>query len=402
MATSLADLLAEITRHVERRHAPDLAAETVAGIAQLNRCIPQLAPADTDPDRGMRHGTLVIACREFCSGTANRPGRIRDLAGVAADLIMLTERGLGSDERWAVLVAINDTLDDLSAAYRRTAGPLDIPAANRLAALQRSIRDVDRAAAAQPPTANDARILTRPVPSAARRDTATTAAAAIVDAAAGLQYYTAPPRRLSLAELLAVTIAADTVCRCTDALLPSLGERVTAWRAVQESLRPFNDGSRRADAAPSPLVVHGLNLHDACLRLAADQSPIPARAAALRYSLEALVTVAGHLRVAISRWSERRTLSAYAVDLNAGYLHPVQHLAGHQTAGIISAGPFDLRRAIRAVDRAKEATMQLSLRANAVVETYRLAEPDINASANHTPTTFDPSISANLAPHRHL
>lgn len=402
MATSLADLLAGITRHLERRHAADLAAESVAAIAQLNRCIPRLTTPDTDADRATRHETLVIACREFCSGTTNRPGRVRDLAGVAADLVMLSERGLATEERWAVLVAVNDTLNDLAAAYRRTAGPLDIPAANRLLALQRCIRDVDRAAAAQPPTANDAQILTRSVPSTAHRATATSSPAALVDAAAGLQYYSEPPRQLSLAELLAVTIAADTACRCAGTLLPSIGESAAAWRAVQDSLRPFNDGSRRAQSTPSQLVVHALNLHDACVQLVADESPISPRAAALSYALHALVAVAGHLRVAISRWSERGTLSAYAVDLNAGYLHPVEHLAGHRASGIISAGPFDLRRAIRAVNRAKDATLQLWLCADTVLETYRLTGLDVNASAGPIPTTFDPSISAHLAPHRHL
>jgi hypothetical protein len=399
----MADLLTEITRHLERgRPTPELAAETVAAIAQLNRCIPLLTSPDMDVDHAERHHTLVNACRDFCSGTTSQPGRLRDLAGVSADLVLLTERHLRDNERWAVLVAFNDTLHELTASYRLAANPLDIPAADRVRALEHSIRDLDRAAAAQPPTANDAQILTHAVPSAAHRHNTTSAPAAIIDAAAGLRHYTTPPRQLTLAELLAVTIAADTVCRRADDLTRTNGVSATAWRAVQESLRPFNDGSRRTQAMPSPLVVHALNLHNACAQQFSDDSPMPAKSAALRHALDALAAVADNLRFALNRWGERRTLNAYAVDLNAGYLHPVQQLAGHRSTGIISASPFDLRRAIHAIDRAKDMTMCLSLRVSAVLQTYRFAQLDSAPSAVRTPANFDPSVPADGAPHRHL
>jgi hypothetical protein len=142
---------------------------------------------------------------------------------------------------------------------------------------------------------------------------------------------------------------------------------------VQRYLRPFNDGSRRAHAVTSPLIVHALNLFEGSTELLACGHTSRTHLKAVRYALDALANVAVNLHVQLDRWGARHSLNAYAVDIHAGDRFPAQHLAGHRTGGVISAGRLELIPVLRAVDRAQTTTLRLS---------RRLAEMDSVASNN--------------------
>jgi hypothetical protein len=259
--------------------------------------------------------------------------------------------------KWAVTVAIADTVDDLRIAYVSGRRPLDLAAASRVNTLRRVLIDVDRAVAAQPPDSASVAILRRPIPNLA--SLSTVSPGAIVDAVAGILHYTQPGRKIVVSELLAVSIAADSLVRSAAPLrrISDSGRGSRLWPRVARTVRPFQDGSRRAHPVPSPLALHALNLHAAVTPIRRGDA---ARLRKIRYALHLLDDVASNLISAVERWAATRALRAYAVDLDAGARYPAEFLAGRRPAGVVPAGRVDLLPTLRALHRARAGTARLA------------------------------------------
>jgi hypothetical protein len=376
MPTSLADLLDELTRRARcLPAAPDTGADAATAIGVLGDTLPRLRPIGTDRSNAPAPLALAHACRELARGTDRHAGRLTDLAGATADTIGVLRDELTDPTRWAATVAISDTLHALVDGHVRDRRPLDLAAARRVHEVRRALTDLDRAAGRQPPNQASATILHRPIPSPYGVQHA---AARVIEAAAGILHYTQPSRRLTLSEILAVTIAADSLHATARALLEPESAHPTPWRSVQRELRPFQDGSRRRGRAPSPLVLCALDLHDAVTSLTRDGTVHAATRAAVSEALPYLTATIDNLIVTVDKWASTRALHARAIDLNAGERYPAEYLAGRRPAGIIPAGRPDLLAARTALARARAQTVRLTA-------TLDYAVRDASKAQRHVP-----------------
>ena len=112
--------------------------------------------------------------------------------------------------RWAAALAVTETVRHVAAILSDGEQPT---ASSQLAYLRRTTVLVEQTGAIEPPTARHAWLLDRPLPSpvTAHDTTRDTVGEAMV----ALAHHTRPGTDLSVAEVLAVCIAAETACRHT-------------------------------------------------------------------------------------------------------------------------------------------------------------------------------------------
>jgi hypothetical protein len=225
---------------------------------------------------------------------------------------------------------------------------------------------VERTGAIEPPTARQAWLLDRPLPSPVAAQEATPDT--VGDAMVALAHHTRPGTNLSVAEVLAVCIAAETTCQHTpvsEESGPALAEAADAWRQVRAALRPINDGSRQRHDTRPMVVAAAIRLHDSVMTGLPDASssddlrPLPG----LHTAIQLLPAIAEQLRQQVQQWPATGQLCAYAADLPSREDRVAQQLAGHRSEGLIHVDTDDLIPALHALHTAESATAALSIAA---------------------------------------
>ena len=307
---------------------------------------------------------LANACATVAAGDAGFSGApIGLLCAAAADLVGILRPEWDHAGRWAAALAVTETARHvaavLSAAEQPTTGP-------QLAYLRRATVLVERTGAIEPPTARQAWLLDRPLPSPVAAHEATPDM--VGDAMAALAHHTRPGANLSVAEVLAVCIAAETACRHTpvsEDSEPALADAAAdAWRQVRAALRPINDGSRQRHDTRPVVVAASIRLHDCVVtgRPGAsfdDLGPL----SGLHTAIQLLPAIAEQLRQQVQQWPTTGQLRAYAADLPSREDRVAQQLAGHRPEGLIHVDTGDLTSILHALHAAESTTAALSIAA---------------------------------------
>jgi hypothetical protein len=222
-------------------------------LARLYRYGPPSDDADVItqwiPDRQIVE--LAIACRALGHVAPGGPHRLIDLAGGFADAAAITSAHATRDQRWAFAVATVEEIDHLATVVA-VANPIGTGARVRADRVRAAALPIHQRAARQPPTRAANALLDAPIPDAGNpwppRTQNTTVGVAIDAAMATLLAGTRPSAQpLTIAEVLAIAMAADSLCRAVDDPFSHTrpGTAADAWSGVRASLAPFNDGSRR-------------------------------------------------------------------------------------------------------------------------------------------------------------
>lgn len=360
MATSLQELLdlaiaAAAAANPEPEPSLDFPADAAAALRHIGRAVSRLAADGLTPDAGSyreRFATeFADACLRAAQGTAASGGRLALLCGAAADQSSLLRPELDNAARWAGVLAFAETARHITAASATDGDQASVRT------LRRSCVLLERTGAIEPPARYDTRLLHRPVPWPAGIRPRHERLHQAHEALAALVHHSRPTMTLTLSEVLAVSIAAETACRHAESGLDSEtgspSAAAAAWRAVRTELQPFNDGSRHYRHERPPIIAAALALHDALRR-----SPPPVTAsqlgdvsaATLPAATGALLPVlAEHLCHQVNRWASSGALHAYAIDLRSREDRVEQQLAGHRANGLIRADGLDLAPATRAL-----------------------------------------------------
>lgn len=369
MATSLGQLLDTLTvTTYSTGDGPTARADAATALGHLGRALHRLAidGVSDNPEDGHEQQltALATACTELAARAPVTEARLGQLAAVTADLLGTQRTQFTIAGRWAAAVEITDAVTPLSEVVGR-----GLPAGGAggwLANVQHSAVLVEQAAARHPPTRGGGALLDHPVPTGATTR-AFEPAVAVPEAIAQLVQATdRPTEPPSIAEVLAFTVAAQTLSAAAARLNPAQAGRPTAgasasagidaagaWQAVRAALRPFGDGSRRMHAQAPATVQAAGRLHTALSR----DTPDPAAwSAALRAAVAAAVqhlpTLAIQLDRTVQTWGRTGGLLAYAVDLPAREDRVIQHLRGHRPGGLVRADALDLRPVATAVRNA--------------------------------------------------
>ncbi|MCF6745974.1 hypothetical protein E9529_17160 [Blastococcus sp. KM273128] len=373
MATSLGqllDALADTARTTDDSAAARADAGTALG--QLGRALTHLRHDGVSPFAGDRReqqvADLAAACTELGVRAPATESALTRLAAAAADTVGVLYDHTTVTSRWAVATAVAETVTPLAevVAHRLPAGP----ATQWHTEVERQAALVQQTAALQPPTRADVAILDRPVPGPAV-NASVDPARVVPDAIGVLLQATArandPP---SVTEVLAYTIAAQTLSSAaarlgsTDA--PPAGQTTAAdaWRAVRTALRPYDDGSRRFHQhTPSGVTAAG-RLH-AILR----SEPDPATwTASLRASVTSaaqhLPTLATQLHYRTVRsWADNGSLIAYARDVPPRDERVAAYLRGYQPGGLVRVNATDLQPVAGALHNARLLSLAVADRA---------------------------------------
>ncbi|RBY91262.1 hypothetical protein [Blastococcus sp. TF02A-30] len=375
MATSLGqllDALADTARTTDDSAAARADAGTALG--HLGRALAHLRRDGVSPFAGDRReqqvAALAVACTELGVRAPATESALARLAAAAADTVGVLYDHTSVTSRWAVATAVAETVTPLAevVAHRLPAGP----ATQWHAEVERQAALVQQTAALQPPTRADVAVLDRPVSGPAV--TASADPARVVSDAIGvLLQATArandPP---SVTEVLAYTIAAQTLSSAAERLgstdaTPPAGQTTAAdaWRAVRASLRPYDDGSRHFHQHAPPGVTAAGRLH-AALRSA---EPDPATWTA---SLRASVTSAAqHLPAlatqllyrTVRSWADTGSLIAYARDVPPRDERVAAYLRGYQPGGLVRVNATDLQPVAGALHNARLLSLAVADRA---------------------------------------
>jgi hypothetical protein len=253
MATSLGqllDALADRARTLD--DSPAARADAATALGHVGRALAQLRRDGVSPiagdEREQRVAALATACTELAARAPATEGTLSRLAAAAADTLAVLHPDTTVASRWAAATAVAETVTPLVGVIGEHLPPG--PAAQWLTEAGHQAVLAQQAAALQPPTRADAVILDRPVPGPPA-ESPIEPALVVPDALGVLLRATArasdPP---SVAEVLAYTLAAQTLSSTAERLAPAdaaSAERppaADAWRAVRVALRPYDDGSR--------------------------------------------------------------------------------------------------------------------------------------------------------------
>jgi hypothetical protein len=280
VSTSIRDLLAaandelDVTR-AARRSMPG----PVEALTAIAAAAPVLVRLRTDGVQaglaGVRsHAVSALATATGTVATASRglpDGRAAMLIGGVGDVVGTRRFELGSDDRWALALAVADTVRRASTLYR-FAGP-SVP--NRhVEWSRRSAVVLARLGADHPPQVRDLIAQDRPVPdpTVGRAPTALAAAAqAVVNVAYLLRRSPGP---MALYQLKATTMLAETTSRYLTAVAavagPNAGntwERVpSAWGHVRHDIGIFHDGHTVSGDSRDQLLGWAARAHDSITR----------------------------------------------------------------------------------------------------------------------------------------
>ncbi|HEX8081461.1 MAG TPA: hypothetical protein VF557_14715 [Jatrophihabitans sp.] len=367
MATSIHDLLDTANLHAAKTDpTPAGLADAASAIGHLGRALRLLVNDGLSQDVGGYRerfvSELANACAAAAGDAAFSGAPLSLLCGAAADLVGILRPEWSHAGRWAAALAVTETARQvaavLSAGEQPTMGP-------QLAYLRRATVLVERTGAIEPPTARQAWLLDRPLPSPVAAHEATPDT--IGDAMVALAHHSRPGTNLSVAEVLAVCIAAETACRHTPVSAdsgPALAEAAAdAWRQVRVALRPINDGSRQRHDTRPVVVAAAIRLHDSVVTGRADASSSDdlGPLSGLRTATQLLPAIAEQLRQQVQQWPATRQLCAYAADLPSREDRVAQQLAGHRPEGLIHVDIGDLTPVLHALHTAESATAALSI-----------------------------------------
>src|SRR4051794_11980555 len=390
MVTSLGQLLDALADHARAGDdGPAVRADAATALGHIGRALAQLRRDGVSPIAGelreQRVAALATACVELAVRAPATEGALSRLAAAAADSLAVLHPDTTAASRWAAATAIAETVTPLVGVIGEHLPPG--PAAQWLADVGHQAVLVQQAAALRPPTRADAVVLDRPVPGPAA-ESSIDPALVVPDAVGVILRATArasdPP---SVAEVLAYTLAAQTLSSTAERLGPagpSAAERPRAansWRAVRVALRPYDDGSRHPhEHTPSGVTAAG-RLHAVLSAV----EPDPATwTASLRASVAAgaqhLPTLASQLLYRTVRsWADTRALIAYARDLPPRDERVAAYLRGYQQGGLVRAHADDLRPVAGALHNARLLSLAVADRA---------ADPGVRAAAGFPQRTW--------------
>jgi hypothetical protein len=383
LATSIHDLLDTANLHATKTDpTPAGLADATAAVGHLGRALRLLVNDGLSRDVGGYRERFVSELANACAAAAGDAAfggaPLSLLCGAAADLIGILRPEWNHAGRWAAALAVTETVRRvaavLSAGEQSTTGP-------QLAYLRRATALVERTGAIEPPTARQAWLLDRPLPSPVAAHEATRGT--VSDAMVALAHHTRPGTNLSVAEVLAVCIAAETACRHTpvsEDSEPALADAAAdAWRQVRAVLRPINDGSRqRHDTLPA-VVAAAIRLHDSVVtgRPDASSSDDLGPLSGLHTAIQLLPAIAEQLRQQVQQWPATGQLRVYAADLPFREDRIAQQLAGHRPPGLIHVDTGDLIPVLHALHTAELTTAALSISAPPPADSATSAEATI-------------------------
>jgi hypothetical protein len=437
MGTSLADLLDALDNAAARLpDHPAARAEAAAALGHLGGALTHLKvdgiSAEVGDERERRVATLGMLCTGLAARAPVSDGRVATLAAAAADAIGVLRHDTTFPARWAITVEVIDTVASLADVIDRGYGAT--PAADWVTEIQNHALRVQREAALHPPGQRDSIVLDRALPDPAwhhSRDAATVITAATV-ALVHATRATAPP--LSIAAVLAISAACQTLSTTghtlrairpgpvnagdstlaapnrdasgpTSAASDDVGA-AQAWQAIRAALQPFHDTSTRPlgtlplgtlarsaldatqpSAAPSesPITAARL-LHEQLVGLGHDPTAPSGR------TVEAIVSATQHLPViadAIARnttaWLTSATVMAFAQDLPQRDTRLPQHFAGPRPAGLVHADDVDLAAVVTAASHAQLLSAVLAADVAYAAETHHIAVPAVAPAGTDQP-----------------
>ena len=369
MPTSLHDLLDALNAHLSvTGPSPERRADAAQALGPLGRTLHRLVDDGVSDEVGGYRERFVRELAAACPAHTTRINladqRLSMLSGAIADTVQILRPELRMASRWATALELAATARRLAdtAADGADADPLA-----PYAQLRRACVLVERTGAIEPPTAEDARLLDRAIPPPLSQPPGTPAER-ITEAIAGLIHHTRPGTNLSIAEVLAVSIAAETLCATAATLhhdelkSESLKSAARAWRQVGSDLRPFNDGSRRRHEDRPTVVTWAIRLHDTLRRTTPtlvatapkDRVTRDARDVcdAVSACVPQLSTLGQHLCKVIQQWPARGQILTHVQQLPYREDRLDQRLAGHRAAGLVRADATDLAPVIRSVRNA--------------------------------------------------
>ncbi len=383
MATSLGQLLDALA---DRAHAvdegPAVRADAATALGHVGRALAHLRRDGVSPNAGDQReqqvAALAAACTELAARAPATEGPLSRSAAAAADTLAVLHPETTVSGRWAATTALAETISPLAqiVAPGLRAGP----AAEWLTEIRHQVVLVLQTAALNPPSRADTILLDRPVPGPAA-EASMDPALVVSDAVGVLLRATAragdPP---SVVEVLAYTIAAQTLSFAAEHLAPAGpqdGEQPRAsegWRAVRVALRPYEDGSRRHHQhAPLGVTAAG-RLH--AVLSAAGPDPVT-WTASLRTSIAAgaqhLPTFASQLLYrTVRQWADSGALIGFARDMPPREERVAAFLRGYQPGGLVRAHAADLRPVVGALHNARLLSLAVADRA---------ADPGVRATA---------------------
>jgi hypothetical protein len=374
MATSLGQLLDALQEQARSNDdSPAVRADAATALGQLGRALAQLRRDGVSPVTGdhreQRVAALATACTELGVRAPATDGPLSQVAAAAADTLAVLHRDMTVASRWAAAAAVAETIPPLVQIV--SPGLPAGPAGEWLSETERQVVRLLQTAALEPPSRKDAAILDRPVPGPAIAPPVDPALV-IPDAIGVLLGSTAratdPP---SVAEVLAYTIAAETLSTAAERLGPPAAQSTgtttagDAWRAVRTALRPYDDGSRHPHRHTPTGVRAAGRLHT--VLGAADPDP----ASWTRSLRVAVAAGAQHLPVLASQllyrtvrpWADSGSLIAYARDVPPREDRVAAYLRGYQTGGLVRADAADLEPVVGALHNARLLSLAVADRA---------------------------------------
>lgn len=368
MVTSLGDLLDTLVDTARNELAesdnPAVRADAGTALGHVSRALAQLRADGVSRVVGDKreHQVLELSrtCREIAASAPVAEARLTMLAAAAADTVAVLRADTTTESRWAAATAFVDAVGPLCDLIEP--GAAVGPMADRLAAARGHILGAEQTAALQPPSRADAAVLDRPIPSTIA-DSRVGAATSIRESVARLAFATRTNTgTLSVAEVLAVTFAAQSLSEAAQSPRPESDKgryarvdvsAADAWRAVRTALAPFTDGSRYVHSDMPPVVLAARNLHGALERI----DPTLGRAGLIHESIveatQHLPAIADDLHRRAVRWAETGGLLAYACDLPPREHNLAQGLAGHRSEGVIRTDAVDLQHVTDAICSAR-------------------------------------------------
>jgi hypothetical protein len=365
VATSIHDLLDTANLHATKT-APTPAglADAATAIGHLGRALRLLVNDGLSHEVGGYRERFVAELANACAtvvADSSSGARLSLLCGAAADLVGILRPEWNHAGRWSAALAVAETVRHVAAVLSDGEQP---EVGSQLAYVRRATVLVERTGAIEPPMARHAWLLDRPLPSPVAAHEATTDA--VGDAMAALAHHTRPGTNLSVAEVLAVCIAAETACRHTPVSdgPPALAESAAdAWRQVRAALRPINDGSRQRHDTRPAVVAAAKRLHDSVAagqRRASNDSVMHSD---LHSAIQLLPAIADQLRQQVQQWPATGQLRSYAADLPSREDRVAQQLAGHRPEGLIHLDTGDLAPVLHALHTAESTTAALGIAA---------------------------------------
>jgi hypothetical protein len=390
MATSLGQLLDALADHARAfDDSPAVRSDAATALGHVGRALAQLRRDGISPitgdQREQRVAALATACTELAARAPATEGTLSRLAAAAADTLAVLHPDTTVASRWAAATALAETVTPLVGVIGEHLPPG--PGAEWLAEVKHQAVLVQQAAALQPPTRADAVVLDRPVPGPAA-GTSIDPALLLPDAVGVLLRATArandPP---SVAEVLAYTLAAQTLSSTAERLGPADApdaERpraADAWRAVRAALRPYDDGSRHPHEHTPPGVTAAGRLHAVLKAVEPDPATWTASLrASVAVGVQHLPTLASQLLYRTVRsWADTGALIAYARDLPPRDERVAAYLRGYQSGGLVRVHADDLQSVAGALHNAR----LLSL---AVAD--RVADPGVRATVGFPQRTW--------------